>query len=86
MSVLWRIAALRAMTNLPVTLTISAFSIAGNIYIGYNKKQIWKFAHLQNFVSALYFVFTKQYGFLVENAFYAGVFINNQRQWNKEEQ
>ena len=73
------------MPSLSVTLAISAFSIAGNIYIGYNKRQIWKFAHLQNCISALYFVFTKQYGFLVENFFYAGVFINNQRQWSKQE-
>ena len=73
------------MTSLSATLAISAFSIAGNIYIGYNKRQIWKFAHLQNLVSATYFTITGQYGFLIESAFYAGVFINNQRQWSKEE-
>ena len=66
-----------------VTLAISLFSIAGNIWIGYNKQWIWVFAHVQNLVSALYFIFTGQYGFLIENVFYAGIFINNQRQWKK---
>lgn len=69
---------------LVATLSLSLFSILGNIYIGYHKNLIWKFAHLQNALSAIYFIVTKQYGFLIENVFYTGVFINNQKQWNKE--
>lgn len=56
--------------------------MVGTIVIGYRKNWIWKFAHLQNLISALYFIFTKQYGFLIENVFYTFIFINNQRQWN----
>lgn len=71
------------MTMLIIQLSLSAFSMIGTIIIGYRKQWIWKFAHIQNFVSFLYFVFTKQYGFIIENFFYAIIFINNQRQWNK---
>lgn len=65
-----------------IQLGLSIFSMIGTIIIGYHKNWIWKFAHTQNIVSALYFVYTKQYGFLIENIFYALIFINNQKQWN----
>ena len=70
---------------LTIQLGLSAFSMLGTIIIGYRKQWIWKFAHLQNIISALYFIFTKQYGFLIENVFYTIIFINNQRQWNKND-
>lgn len=69
---------------LALQLSLSIFSMIGNIVVGYRKQWIWKFAHLQNFASFLYFVFTKQYGFIIENVFYAGIFVNNQKQWNKQ--
>jgi len=64
---------------------LSIFSMVGNILVGYHKKWIWRFAHTQNAFSALYFIITKQYGFLIENAFYVGIFINNQKQWKLQE-
>lgn len=66
---------------LAIQFVLSIFSMVGTIVIGYRKNWIWKFAHLQNTISALYFIFTNQYGFLIENIFYAGIFINNQKQW-----
>ena len=70
---------------LAIQLGLSAFSMIGTIVIGYRKQWIWKFAHLQNFASFLYFLFTEQYGFIIENFFYAIIFINNQRQWAKDD-
>lgn len=67
-----------------IQLGLSLFSMAGTIVIGYRKSWIWYWAHLQNVVSALYFIATGQYGFLIENLFYALIFINNQKQWAKE--
>ena len=68
-----------------IQLSLSVFSMVGTIVIGYRKQWIWKWAHLQNIVSALYWIFTKQYGFIIENIFYAIIFINNQRQWRQSE-
>ena len=68
---------------LAIQLSLSLFSMIGTIVIGYRKNWIWKFAHLQNIISAMYFIFTKQYGFLIENVFYTIIFINNQKQWAK---
>jgi hypothetical protein len=66
------------------TFVLSTFGIVGNIWVGYRKEWIWRFAHSQNLASALYFIFTKQYGFIIENLFYAVIFINNKKQWDKQ--
>ena len=70
---------------LATQIAISMLSMLGTVVVGYHRDWIWKFAHLQNVISILYFIFTEQYGFLVGNLFFIVIYFNNQRQWDYQE-